>query len=329
MENCNLALRKKIHQRSSGIVEHEYCYHHEDGNYVVVDASYVFNKCSHDKYSHNLLVTSCKLRYLNPSAGYDDIVNGLKYVMDFAERSVYYPTVVQFEANRIVSKSYSLISNNDKLDLIEEITLGKDFVNSDEYIRSNAFTKFYSYRVIEWKPSVAKLLELTDDEIEMKNIIEQKGDKVALHNYLRNLSSNKKISYSSKIRNASLHGKIDSIVHSVRMAMSEEVGEQGIIKKGDLQQRCGISEYALNESLKRLNATGEYYSSPVLNNNEVLVYDSEGKMIQAGYEIHRDMLLINKSKVVSRTGMSPRTVNKRWDSVYPTFEALNSKLKTV
>ena len=117
----NISLRRKLATRSKSIVEHKYCYHHEYDKYVVVDASYAFNKCMHQKYYNNLCVTAAKIKLLNNDASKDDVVDALKYVMFNMEKSVYYPTVHIVEAEGIVDKIW-----NENPDNVERIIHGDD-----------------------------------------------------------------------------------------------------------------------------------------------------------------------------------------------------------
>lgn len=317
----NISLKRKIANRSKEIVEYEYCYLHEGDKYVVIDASYVFNKCSHDNYYANLRVTAAKIKMLNETAPFNQIVEALEYVMFNASKSVYYPTVTIFEARDIVSSIWNV--NPDK---VERFVYGDDVVDSEHYEDSRQYSKVYNYRSIEWKPSVAEIIKLTDKE---KSEYESINDKVKAHNYLVAIKTSKKSSYSSRVRNESIRATIDSIVHSTKQALDEETTIGDVTREmlyKLVREQIDISEYMFLQSLKRLKSTGSIADSYAPNKIETMVKGSEEKIIKAGYEIHKEKELINKYKVQKKTDMSNRTINKRWSSVEPTFNQLNKQL---
>lgn len=327
-----LTLRKKIANRSESILEFDYCYVHDGEKYVVIDASYVFNRCSHDYYWNNLLVTVCKLRLLNPSAPRTMVLDGLRHIMWNAQKSLYYPTVLIDEADAIVERCYSMY-NEAQLDNADELIHGMTREEIDAMSQSNQFTVVYDYRTIEWKPSVAKLYEFSEVEMAELARLESGSDMVAYNRYLSKLKASAKIRYSAGKIGLSKTSKTDKIVHDAVRAILENSQEDAVIKE-DLYEHVrainsNITKRMFYDAVKRISTTAEFIGGgfdAITNKQDYMVKQSENKLISAGYDIHNERKFINKNRVQERSGMSSRTVHKRWPIVEPTFTALNNKL---
>ena len=321
--------RKKITNRSSDdeIVDYKYCKIHTAEPYVVIDASYVFNRCSHDNYYNNLVVTACKLRYINEGCSVKDLKETLIDIMLKMNNLVYYPTVLTEEVDSIISDCYRLVPD-DKLDYADLIVYGVD--SEEDLCKSDS--KVINYRTVEWKPSVAILIALTKEEEAYANSI---SDRVARHRYLAALSQKKKAMYFQPLIHKLKRSKIDSIVHETRIAM-EAVCDSEYINANELYEQVvevgtfrgiEISKYSFNKSMERLGETADVvYNSSVLNDNEIKKQHSLDKMLEAGYKIHNESDLITKPKVKKVSELAIATVYKNWKAHEKTFNKLNERL---
>lgn len=264
------------------IREFDYLYVWING-YECVDARYVNITSSRDVSLYNYRSYVYKLWYLNNDITEDELVeDGLKIIK-----------------NRMNTKGVYLL-DSDVYRIVSEVYNGE--------FDSDSFNRVKTRRMIEWKSDLSGLLKLDEGEISLLSGLSD----LEFKNALDKITSDKKKRESLKCLNQVKMDKTMKIVLNAIMS----------IKDGSDENRCSLSELSAYTGIS-YPTVKKYYEKMmedftlneyvlVVNKNKTLQDEKLDLMRKAIVEIKKNNLKVNKLNVSQFSGVSRRTVDKRW-----------------
>lgn len=281
---CGMEKFRILEGRDSCLIsEFDYLYVWSDG-YECVDARYVNITSSRDVSLYNYKSYVYKLWYLNNDITEDELVeDGLKVIK-----------------NRMNTKGVYLL-DSDVYRIVSEVYNGE--------FDSESFNRVKTRRMIEWKSDLSGLLKLDNEEVELLKGLSDAKFKDALDK----ITSNKKKRESLKCLNKVKMDKTMKIILNAILS----------VKDSRYENRCSLSDLSLSTGIS-YPTVKKYYERVmddlsldeyvlVVNKNKVMKDEKLDLMNKAVLEIKkREGMKVNKLNVSQVSGVSRRTVDKRW-----------------